>query len=50
MEKDETGRSRFEVHSDYEVDLDLDMPGQLPPTPGDLSVEYGELPDAAARS
>ncbi len=47
LEKSETGRSRFGVHSDYEVDLDLDMPGQLPPTPGDLSVEYGELPDAA---
>ena len=46
LAQNETGRSRFEVHSDYEVDLDLEMPGQLPPTPGDLSVEYGDLPDA----
>ncbi|KAK4041987.1 hypothetical protein C8A01DRAFT_14340 [Parachaetomium inaequale] len=37
---------RFGVNPAYEVELDLEMPGQtLPATPGE-SVDYGELPDA----
>lgn len=45
LEKAEGGRKRFAVSPEFEVDLDLDMAGQMPPTPGE-SVEYGELPDA----
>ncbi|KAK4102908.1 hypothetical protein N658DRAFT_485116 [Parathielavia hyrcaniae] len=36
---------RFGVNPEYEVELDLEMPGQLPLTPRE-SVELGELPDA----
>jgi hypothetical protein len=36
---------RFGVNPAYEVELDLEMPGQMPATPGE-SVDYGELPDA----
>ncbi|KAK4097793.1 hypothetical protein N658DRAFT_526800 [Parathielavia hyrcaniae] len=38
---------RFGVNPEYEVDLDLKVPGPLSPTPGESS-EYGELPDAGA--
>jgi hypothetical protein len=36
---------RFGVSSEYEVELDLGMPSQMPFPPGE-SVDYGELPDA----
>jgi hypothetical protein len=35
----------FGVNPVYEVELDLETPGQMPPTPGE-SVDFGELPDA----
>jgi hypothetical protein len=38
---------RFGVSPEYEVELDLELPGQMPITPGE-SVDYGELPDAGA--
>ncbi|KAK4125245.1 hypothetical protein N657DRAFT_655303 [Parathielavia appendiculata] len=36
---------RFGVSPEYEVDLDLEMPGQIPITPGEI-VDFEELPDA----
>jgi hypothetical protein len=36
---------RFGVSPEYEVELDLEMPSQMPITPGE-SVDFGELPDA----
>lgn len=37
----------FGVNPLYEVELDLEGPGQMPPTPGE-SVDFEELPDAKA--
>jgi hypothetical protein len=36
---------RFNVNPTYDVELDLEVPGRMPATPG-ASVDYGELPDA----
>jgi hypothetical protein len=36
---------RFDVSPEYEVELDLEMPGQIPIIPGG-SVDHGGLPNA----
>jgi hypothetical protein len=38
---------RFGVNPAYDVELDLEVSGRMPATPG-ASVDYGELPDAGA--